>query len=77
MAPDVDGEEKTSGLLAKLEGTAAATADLSQLASDPAVYSWVEIGPMKVLGAGKGSERSMYGSSRRKSPKSSLLKRRE
>lgn len=74
MAPMVDGGETTGGLIAEPGGAPASTAQVADSPSGPAAVMWVEIGPMKVLGAENRPEESMQGPRRRKSPKSSSVK---
>lgn len=62
MAPMVDGEETMGGLEAEPGRAPVSTA------------LWTEIGPTKVLGAGKGPGCSRRGPRRRKSTKSSVAR---
>jgi len=54
-APMVDGGETMGGLKAKPGGAPVSTAPFPEMESNPAVVSWVEIGPTKVWG-GEGVE---------------------
>ena len=74
MVPMVDGGETTGSPNAKPGGAPASTAQVVDMAGASAAVSCVEMGPMKVLVAGKGPEESMRGPRRRTSPKSSSVK---